>query len=228
MTPQDAPSQEWRSDDLPARLLVLAPHPDDEVLGCGRLMRRVAAAGGQVVVAWLTDGGASHGELNAPERRDLAGRRQIEALGGLAELGVTPAATCFMGYPDGALAAVEAKTLASRLQALCDSHRIDTVVVTDDGDGHADHRAAFAIARRLAVGRLFAYPISARYDGEPYAPPQAAFLVSPEAGDDKRVALARHVSQSVAGGARLPLSAATIDRFCAEPEVFMLVERGAY
>ena len=38
------------------RVLVLAPHPDDEVLGCGGLMSRVKDAGGEVYVHFLTVG----------------------------------------------------------------------------------------------------------------------------------------------------------------------------
>src|SRR3954466_10161705 len=38
------------------RLLVIAPHPDDEIIGAGGLMRRVHDAGGAVRVVYLTDG----------------------------------------------------------------------------------------------------------------------------------------------------------------------------
>jgi LmbE family N-acetylglucosaminyl deacetylase len=216
----------WETGDLPNRLLVMAPHPDDEVLGCGRLMRRVQATGGQVVVAWLTDGGSSHGELPPQQRRELVARRQAEALEGLRAMGVTPAAFCFLGYPDGGLGAVDPLDPERRLQVLCDTHRSDTVVVTDVDDGHPDHRAAFAIARRLMVKRLFSFPVSARYDGEPYTPPAQALLLAPESGDDKRVALGRHLSQREDAGARFPLTAATIERFCVEPEVFIPIPQG--
>jgi LmbE family N-acetylglucosaminyl deacetylase len=39
-----------------APLLVMAPHPDDEILGCARLMQQAAIAGCPLVIAWLTDG----------------------------------------------------------------------------------------------------------------------------------------------------------------------------
>src|SRR5712691_10451751 len=44
--------------DVPeaTRLLVIAPHPDDDVLGAGGLMQRVRAGGGSVRVVYLTDG----------------------------------------------------------------------------------------------------------------------------------------------------------------------------
>ena len=217
-------TQTW--DDLPGKLLVMAPHPDDELLGCGRLMRRVQAAGGAVIVVWLTDGGASHGELDATGRQELVVRRQAEGLEGLREFGIAPAASEFLGYPDGGLANANSLDVHQRLQALCDAHAIDTVVVTDGDDGHPDHRAAFALGRGLDVKRLFSFPVSTRFDGLPYEPPPGALLIPAQAHDDKLAALGRHLSQREHGGARYPLTDATIQRFCLEPEVFIPVSRG--
>ncbi len=211
---------EWPADALPSVLLVLAPHPDDDVLGCSLLMRRVTAAGAKVIVVWLTDGGASHGALGPADRQRLTERRREEALAGVAALGVTPQHVEFLNYPDGALAE-HVDEARARLRILCLAHAVDTVVATDEGDGHPDHRAAFQIATGLSAPRLYSYPISTRYDGEPYSPPNEAVYIAGEDGDFKRFALRQHYSQSSAGGATYPLSAATIDRFCAGPELFI-------
>ena len=216
----------WTADAFPNALLVIAPHPDDEVLGCGSLMRRVVSSGGSVIVVWMTDGGASHGALDAKRRAELVARRQAEAMEGLAALGIESATTLFLGVSDGDLDTADAAELGQRLQRLCDAHAVDTVVVTDGGDGHADHRAAFAIGRGLSVARLFSYPISSRYDGKAYSAPPEAVVVAPEPGDNKRLALDRHRSQSLEGGARFPISPTTIDRFCSEPEIFIPVAQG--
>jgi LmbE family N-acetylglucosaminyl deacetylase len=217
---------EWSGDALPSSLLVLAPHPDDDVLGCSLLMRRVAARDGRIVATWLTDGGASHGPLAPEPRRRLVESRQTEALAALSELGVIPEAACFLGYPDGTLDE-RCEEAGLRLQRLCDHHEIDTVVVTDGEDDHLDHRAAFKIATGLKVARLYSYPISTRYDGELYRPPDGAIFIPCEHSDHKRAALSRHRSQTRSGGATYPLSAATIDRFCAEAEVFIPIRRRA-
>ena len=51
---------------LPAqRLVVVAPHPDDEVLACGALIAMHARQGGEVLVVAVTDGEASHAEVSA-------------------------------------------------------------------------------------------------------------------------------------------------------------------
>ena len=213
-------SAEWSAEALPQVLLVLAPHPDDDVLGCSLLMRRVAAAGKRIVIVWLTDGGASHGDLSPNARRRLVERRQAEGIAGVSALGVAPEATHFLGFQDGALAQCvdEAR---QHLQCICSDHGVDMVVVTDKGDGHPDHRAAFLIASQLNVARLYSYPISARYDGDAYAPPDGAVHIPSTDHEIKRGALLRHQSQSEVGEALYPLSAATIDRFCREPELFI-------
>lgn len=208
--------------------LIVAPHPDDEVLGCGLLMRAITAAGGKLVTAWLTDGGASHGELVAAERTALIKRRQGEALAGLAALGVKPQATCFLGHPDGALAAPAVQAaVRNQLASLCDVHAVEAFVVTAADDGHPDHRAAFAATTALAP-QGYAYPVSGRYDGDTVAVPDTAIRLREPAGSKhKRAALGCHVSQTHAGGARWPLCDATIDRFCSTAEIFIPIVRSA-
>ena len=66
--------------------LVIAPHFDDEVLGCGGLVARLTAAGGSVRVVFCSDGG---GDTTDPERRRAEGaRRRAEARGAAAVLGL--------------------------------------------------------------------------------------------------------------------------------------------
>ena len=218
------PMKIWEASDLPTALMVVAPHPDDEVLDCARLTRRVATEGGSVVIAWVTDSGASHGQLVVGERAALTARRQVEAKEGLAELGIAPMAIVFLGYPDGSLETVDPDQPARRLRALCDDHAIDVGAVTDGDDGRGDQRAAFAIARCLKVARLFAYPISSIYNRQSYTPPKGALPFASYPGDCRRAAALRcHRSHCVEGGARFPLFAAAIKRLRAAPEIFVPV-----
>ena len=209
--------------DLSATVLIVAPHPDDEVLGCGWLMRAVVAASGRVVVAWMTDGGASHGDLDDDASAALVARRQNEALAGLAALGIAPAATVFLGFPDGGLAACEGAARVA-LAAVCSAHGITAVFVTSAADRHPDHRASFRIVAGLRGPARYAYPVSGRYDGEAPDFDAAIRIAEPAAGPLKRAALACHASQRPGGGARFPMSADAVDRFCSEPELFMPVE----
>jgi LmbE family N-acetylglucosaminyl deacetylase len=94
------------------RLLVIAPHPDDEVLGAGGLIQRVHEAGGTVRVIYLTDGDGYREAVtqedkgNRPSFADYRGyghRRQGEARAALGVLGLEPAAAVFLSFPDGGL-----------------------------------------------------------------------------------------------------------------------------
>ena len=204
----------------------MAPHPDDDILGCACLMQRVSAAGGQVVVVWLTDGGGSHGELEPEAREALVARRRGEALAGVEALGVQPTASYFLGFRDGFLADAE-DPARDRLSALGRHHALSAGVVTAADDGHPDHRAAFRIALRLGLNELYSYPISARYDGSAYTAPADAIFLHGDTGGAKRRALLQHRSQTPGAGALYPMSALAIDQFCSDPEIFIPVRVGA-
>jgi LmbE family N-acetylglucosaminyl deacetylase len=127
------------------RLVVVAPHPDDESLGIGgtiaMLARRVP-----VTVVCVTDGEAApavgYGDDLAVTRR----AEMVEAIETLA-----PGADIVrLGAPDGAVAA-EVTSLTEGLAALIDAG--DLVLSTLDGDGHPDHDAVGAAARSAAERR---------------------------------------------------------------------------
>src|SRR5262249_16189059 len=101
--------------DVPAgtRLLVVAPHPDDETLGAGGLMERVHATGGRVNVVYLTDGDGypegvkSEDHVESPTASDYRGygrQRRREARDALLTLGLARASYSFLGFRDGGLA----------------------------------------------------------------------------------------------------------------------------
>ena len=94
------------------RVLVLAPHPDDETLGTGGVLQRAHAAGAAVRVAFLTYGDAN--ELSflvyrdrpvvMPEAVEAMGRRRHdEAVAAARVLGIEAPALVFLGYPDDGL-----------------------------------------------------------------------------------------------------------------------------
>ncbi|MGC8876550.1 PIG-L family deacetylase [Thermus sp.] len=92
-------------------LLVLAPHPDDEVLAAGGLMRRVLEKGGRVSVVYLTSGDAFDLAAGSPlpsqeAMRRLALRRMVEAWRGLEALGLPRESAHFLGFPDQGLFAL--------------------------------------------------------------------------------------------------------------------------
>ena len=135
-----------------AGLLVLAPHPDDETLGCGGLVTIACRAGVPVHVAYLTDGAASHPGSRAWPPARLTRRRREEARRALHALGVHTAPV-FLGLPDGGSWSVPPDAMASaaaRLTTLCRRARPGLLVTTWRREPHGDHRTAYALARQAA------------------------------------------------------------------------------
>src|SRR5262249_8591511 len=94
------------------RLLVVSPHPDDEILGAGGLIQRVLHAGGEVQVVYMTSGdGFQEGVAMArhishpgfQDYRAYGTLREAEAKQALAILGVPSQAVRFLGFPDAGL-----------------------------------------------------------------------------------------------------------------------------
>ncbi len=121
------------------RTLVLAPHFDDEVLGCGGLLLALAAAGAPVQVLFLTDGSGGIEEID--DRRAYAARRRREAEEVIRLFGC--AGMAVLGIRDGALAAGRAEAAAAIRERLL-AERPGLVLVPSPLEVSEDHRAAFA------------------------------------------------------------------------------------
>jgi LmbE family N-acetylglucosaminyl deacetylase len=121
------------------RVLVIAPHFDDEVLGCGGLIAQLAADGAEVGVLFLTDG--SGGEEEIADRRAYAERRRREAARALEILGTGD--LVFADLPDGALAA-HLDHAADAIRAALIERSPDLLLAISPLEISADHRAAFA------------------------------------------------------------------------------------
>ncbi len=142
--------QEWISAlrDTPLwqpankRMVVVAPHPDDETLGAGGLIADQRQRGVPVVAIAVTDGEAAYSGV-----ADLAAKRRIEQEKALDLLGVGRSAIIRLSQPDSKLAAHEAE-LESHLAAVIGAD--DLVVAPWDLDGHPDHEACGRAARKVA------------------------------------------------------------------------------
>lgn len=144
----------------PGPCLVIAPHADDETLGCGGLIAAKVARGDSVDVAFITDSSGSHPGHPTLTRQKLATRRRQEACAALAELGLAQQRTHFLEAPDGRLdrlTQAEAGDLQGRLAALLASVRPTEVYLPFLGGGSSEHDAA----HRLCVAALRAGGFSA-------------------------------------------------------------------
>lgn len=150
-----------------SRLVVIAPHPDDEILACGGLMAMHCSRGGDVCVIAVTDGEASHVGSPRWDAEALAETRRAERIAGLSRLGLFEAVVVRLAIPDG-LVNGSSVSLTSRLQLLLRAS--DVVVTTWRLDGHPDHDATGLAAAEScsAVGcRLIEAPVWMWHWAEP-------------------------------------------------------------
>ncbi|MBD1843502.1 PIG-L family deacetylase [Cyanobacteria bacterium FACHB-63] len=143
--------------------LIIAPHQDDETLGCGGLITLKRQLGVRVAVVFLTDGGGTCVSLSDYEH-EVNLRRQ-EAIAALNLLGVPGSDIHFLNYPDGKLqnlSASDRQDLLTQLQQLLEQYEAEEVYAPHAKDGHCDHEAAFQLAYTATVSsriQLFQYPI---------------------------------------------------------------------
>jgi LmbE family N-acetylglucosaminyl deacetylase len=138
--------------------LVLAPHPDDETLGCGATILRKVAAGTPVHVLVVTDGRHSHRSASLSPL-ELAELRRKEMAQAAERLGLPGDALSWAGFEDGTVAEREDE-LAALVGRLVAENRSDEVFATCADEPHPDHAAVGRAARRGAgTARVLEYPV---------------------------------------------------------------------
>ncbi len=123
--------------------MIVAAHPDDEVLGCGGTIARHTAEGAEVHVLFLADGVSARGAGRAPEEeisaRQDAARRAAKVLG--AE---TPR---FTGLPDNRLDGLDLLDIVKAVEEVVAELRPAIVYTHHGGDLNVDH----ALVHRAVV-----------------------------------------------------------------------------
>lgn len=123
-------------------LLVVSPHPDDDVIGCGGLMLAALAQGEYVHTVHLTSG-----EQGAPgvDPAVVLEWRERDARAAAASIGLSRVE--FFEEPDGALK--DNGRVNARLKEYIALHRPRTILVPHPAEAHPDHREAFEIVHGL-------------------------------------------------------------------------------
>ena len=141
--------------------LVLAPHPDDETLGCGATIMRKLAAGTSVQIVIATDGRywPPSTKLSADA---LAEIREEEAHQAGAILGLPRGSISFLRFEDGRLAD-HRRLLRGRLVDIFDKMDPEEIFAPSIIDSHPDHRVLAELARDLARSRRDRFPLLYEY-----------------------------------------------------------------
>lgn len=126
-------------------MLVVAPHQDDEAIGCGGALALQALSGRSASVVVLHDGADEHWAVSMT-RAELQELRNGESRNAAREIGIE--APVFLGLQD-LRSTIDAA--ASALRRIIEERRVDAVFTPFVLDGHPDHRACnFIVARALA------------------------------------------------------------------------------
>jgi LmbE family N-acetylglucosaminyl deacetylase len=146
----------------PARILVVAPHPDDESLGCGGTLLRHKAAGDEA--HWLI---ATKMGVGYPAARKKARRAEIARISELYGF----ASVTELGFETTTLDAVPRVELVKKMAAVFKTIRPEIVYLPFPGDVHSDHRAVFSAAasctkwfRHPSIRRVLAYEAPSETD----------------------------------------------------------------
>jgi len=153
---QHLPAMQWGD---PRRVVVVAPHPDDETLGVGGCLRLLARDGAAIEVVAVTDGEGSHPGSRSITAAELARVRTTEDETALRRLGLGSVDRQRLGFRDGRVSNSEDE-LVEQLSDLLDDDCL--CLATWRGDGHPDHEAvgrAACLAATRRGARFVEYPV---------------------------------------------------------------------
>jgi LmbE family N-acetylglucosaminyl deacetylase len=143
-------------------ILVVSPHPDDEVLGAGGLIRSAAEAGHEVTVLSVTDGEAAY-----PDWKGLDRIRRREASDALHVLAPHKVSTQYLNIPDGHVDEHQTRLFDAIDRRIS---RNTVLIGPYERDGHPDHDATGEVCCEIARVRtvaLWRYPIWIWHHGTP-------------------------------------------------------------
>ena len=198
------------------RLLVIAPHPDDETIATGVLMQQVRAAGGEVQILLLTAGDNNpwpqrwlerRWRIGALDRQRWARRRGEELVCALASLAIRSSALKTLNWPDLGVTDMLLRSPASAVATVADAiarFTPDLIALPALQDQHPDHSAAHVLVRLALAGHaeaptLLAYLVH----GEAASRRFVQIDPTPAQMANKRAALHEHRSQVALSDKRL-------------------------
>src|SRR4029077_10201289 len=219
--------------DIRSRLMLIAPHPDDEALACSIILQQAVRAGAAIHVVYLTDGDNNPWPQRTLERRwrlSLSDRkrwgklRRSEALAALRVLGIHASDVQFLALPDQGLTDLllrDCNSALARLTQVIDDWSPTDILAPSLSDIHPDHNAS-AVMMRLIFADFLPPGVSQwnyLVHGRSSAFFDRAAELSPSEVETatKRDAIRRHQTQ-------MKLSRRRFLRYATRPERFFRVE----
>jgi len=198
------------------RLLVVAPHPDDETIATGLLIQQVLQAGGSVRILLLTDGDNNpwpqrwlerRFRIGSNDRKRWGARRRIEMSSALQTLGVQPGTIQSLGWPDMGMTEMVLRSDGSAVKELAQAMaaiKPNLLAFPALEDAHPDHGATHVLVR-LALAEQAELPALLTYLVHGYSRQAPLLMIegTPDQLAAKQRALAAHVSQMALSGTRL-------------------------
>ena len=151
--------------DSSSRLMLFAPHPDDEALACSIILQQAVRAAAAIRVIYATDGDDNpwpqrllerKWRLNATDRRRWGKLRRGEALAALRVLGVSVSDARFLALPDQGLTDLltrDCRSILERLATAIGGWAPTHLLVPSIADTHPDHNA-LAVMLRLVLAQF--------------------------------------------------------------------------
>lgn len=194
-------------EKIPKNILCFAPHPDDEILGCGGSLIKAIKQGHRVSICYLT-----YGEQGGPKYlpNELAKVRKQESLSVCHFLGIKRKQIYFLEVADNNISSHDLPIL-KQIISLIRSVKPDLVYLPHEGENYHDHReASLLIQRALGMSGSANFPESGasvwwveNVLGYEVSTPMQRHQYSEDISDvieDKVAALKLYTSQTKAGG----------------------------
>ncbi|MFL6500020.1 MAG: PIG-L deacetylase family protein, partial [Candidatus Udaeobacter sp.] len=147
--------------DSRSRLLLIAPHPDDEALACSVILQKALRAGAAIRVVYVTDGDNNpwpqralerRWTLSPPDRQRWGTLRRAEALAALRALDFAVPDVRFLGLPDQGLTDLllrDCDTTLTRITQAIDDWSPTDILAPSLFDIHPDHNAVAVMMRLI-------------------------------------------------------------------------------
>jgi LmbE family N-acetylglucosaminyl deacetylase len=147
------------------RIIVFAPHPDDETLGCGGTIVKRITEGYEVIIIIMTDGRYSHleafGTDTNPTPEELKEIRKEEVKKATKILGVPEQNLIFLDFVDGTLEKNKDEA-EEKITEILNKNRPVEVYYPYRKEGHLDHLAANQIVKN-SLRKLGIFPLTYQY-----------------------------------------------------------------